>query len=264
MKCARRLSCVFSVVLVALLVRGRGLRLGPRIAAGRYSYVARAGDDAILKAIPPEDDSADQQVDALLFWNGDGAVRVLRHDRERRVLLLERVIPGTDAATASEDDAIGAAVAAGRRIWRSPPRAHPFRTAADWVRRWLPSDDAHPLVPLARRTFEGIQPRSDALLHADLHHHNILRRDDEWVVIDPKPVVGAPEFDIPAFLWNPLGTPSTRARTERRIRAFADSGLDGELIRAWAIVRGVCDGLPLRAGQRDEDRPQLRVVRELL
>ena len=47
------------------------LALGPRIAAGRYSYVAPAGDDAILKVVPPEDGSADQQIDALLFWNGD-------------------------------------------------------------------------------------------------------------------------------------------------------------------------------------------------
>src|SRR5207248_10722587 len=67
------------------------LTLGARIATGRYSYVAPAGDDAILKVIPAEDDSADHQIDALLFWDGHGAVRVLRHDRQRRALLLERV-----------------------------------------------------------------------------------------------------------------------------------------------------------------------------
>jgi streptomycin 6-kinase len=109
-----------------------------------------------------------------------------------------------------------------------------------------------------------MDPRIDTLVHADFHHHNLLRHGRRWIAIDPKPIVGEPEFDVPAFLWNPLGTSSSRARTERRIRAFADAGLDEEKIRAWAIVRGVCDGLPLGPGNTDETSKQLRVARELL
>ncbi|HEV8229320.1 MAG TPA: aminoglycoside phosphotransferase family protein [Candidatus Limnocylindria bacterium] len=241
-----------------------GLELGPRIAAGRYSYVAPAGPDAILKVIPPEDDDSDHSADALRFWDGDGAVRLLRHDPARRALLLERARPGTEAAAESEDDAIAAAVDVGRRIWRRPPLGHPYRTTSDWVRRWLAPDDRHPLVPVARRLFETMDVRADTLVHADFHHHNLLRHGDRWVAIDPKPRVGEPEFDVPALLSNPLHTISTRARTERRISAFADAGLDGDRIRQWAIVRGVCDGLPLRPGETDELSPQLHIARELL
>ena len=107
-----------------------------------------------------------------------------------------------------------------------------------------------------------MRPRVDRLLHADFHHHNLLRRGDDWVVIDPKPIVGDPEFDIPAFLANPIRTGMTRARTERRIRLFADAGLDGDRIRQWTIVRGVLDGLPQRPGEPESAR--LRLVRELL
>lgn len=240
-----------------------GLRLGPRIAAGRYSYVAPAGDDAILKVVPPEDDDSDQVADALRFWDGDGAVRLLRHDPVRRALLLERIRPGTGLASVADDEeATRIAVAVGRRIWRRTPPAHPFRSVHDWVRRWMPPDSAHPLVPVARRVYASLRPRIDTLLHADFHHHNLLRRGDEWVVIDPKPLAGEPEFDLLPFLANPLGTVATPERTERRIRAFADAGLDETRIRAWALVRGVFDGLPVRPDEPESDR--LRVARDLI
>ena len=37
-------------------------------------------------------------------------------------------------------------------------------------------------------------------LHGDLHHDNILRNDDDWVVIDPKGVIGTPMNEIWAFV----------------------------------------------------------------
>jgi streptomycin 6-kinase len=238
------------------------LALGPRIAAARYSYVAQAGADAILKIVPVEDDDADHIAQALAFWDGNGAVRLLRHDPVRRALLLERLIPGTEASKLEEDEATAVAIEVGRKIWRAPPAAHPFRSIHEWVRRWMPPESAHPLVAVARRTYEAMHPRLSGIVHADFHHHNILDRGDEWVVIDPKPFVGEPEFDIPPFLANPIGTVATRARTERRIRAFADAGLDADRIRAWAIVRGVLDGLPVHPGEPESDR--LRIARELL
>ena len=239
-----------------------GLELGPRIAAGRYSYVARAGPDAILKIIPVEDDDAQHIADALRLWNGNGAVRLLRHDAARRALLLERLVPGTEAAQLGEDEAAAVAIEVGRKIWLTPPAGHPFRTIHDWVRRWMPRDEVHPLVPVARRIYEAMTPRLDRVVHTDYHHHNLLRRGNEWVVIDPKPFVGEPEFDVLPFLANPMGTAARRERTERRIRSFTDAGLDGDRIRAWAIVRGVLDGLPLRPGEPENAR--MRVARRLL
>ncbi|HSS72710.1 MAG TPA: hypothetical protein VLK53_04005, partial [Gaiellaceae bacterium] len=54
------------------------VELGEPFALARYSYVAAAGDDAVLKVTPPEDDEADEEADALELWAGDGAVRLLR------------------------------------------------------------------------------------------------------------------------------------------------------------------------------------------
>jgi streptomycin 6-kinase len=239
-----------------------GLDLGPRIAAGRYSYVAPAGPDAILKIMPVEDDDADHIADALKLWDGRGAVRLLRHDAERRALLMERLRPGTEAAQVAEDEATAAAIDVGREIWVKPPDGHPFRSIHDWVRRWTPSADAHPLVPAAQRVYEAMTPRLDRIVHTDLHHHNLLKRGDDWVVIDPKPYVGEPEFDVLSFLVNPMGSVLTLERTEKRIRSFSDAGLDADRIRGWAIVRGVLDGLPARPGGPETTR--MRVARWLL
>jgi len=233
-----------------------GLRLGPRMPEGRYSYVAPAGDDAILKVVPPEDDDADHIAEALRLWDGSGAVRLRRHDPVRRALLLERVRPGIEAAALPEEDARRVAIEVGRRIWCAAPEGHPFRPITRWVERWMPPDDRHPLVRIARRTYERMEPRADVLVHTDFHHHNLLQRGVEWVVIDPKPFLGEPEFDVISFLANPIGLLPSLALIERRIAAFEDAGLDGDRIRHWSIVRGILDGLP-EAGEPEPARMQI-------
>jgi streptomycin 6-kinase len=44
----------------------------------------------------------------------------------------------------------------------------------------------------------------EVLLHGDLHHDNILQNGDDWMVIDPKGVIGEPAFEIAAFIRNPI------------------------------------------------------------
>lgn len=42
------------------------------------------------------------------------------------------------------------------------------------------------------------------MLHVDLHHDNILQNGNEWLVIDPKGVVGEPAYEVAAFIHNPM------------------------------------------------------------
>ena len=90
-----------------------GVELGEPFALARYSFVAAAGDDAVLKVTPPEDDESDEEAEALELWAGDGAVRLLRRDRSRRALLVERALPGDDIAGLAEEEATRVAVATG-------------------------------------------------------------------------------------------------------------------------------------------------------
>jgi streptomycin 6-kinase len=246
------------------VAREWGVSIGERLIAGRFSYVAFAGDDAVLKVVPVEDDGADHEADTLALLNGDGAVRLLRHDRARRAILIERARPGYDASALPDDEAIGVAIAAAKRFWRPAVRDRPFRFIGDYVPGWLDNAGDHYLVRQAKEIYATMQPSDSTLVHGDFHHHNLLRHGDAWVVIDPKPMVGDPEFDVPTFLWNPIGHLPTGESVERWIGAFADAGLDANLIRKWAIVRGTYQGLPLSRGLTAETSPALRVVRALL
>jgi hypothetical protein len=131
-----------------------GLVLGPPFALARYSYVTAAGEDAVLKVTPPEDDESDEEAEALELWAGHGAVHLLRRDRARRALLVERARPGDDIAALPEDEATAIAVAVGRRLWR--PASEPFRWIGDWVPSWLDNAEGHPLVALARELYDSL------------------------------------------------------------------------------------------------------------
>ena len=240
------------------------VELGEMIAAGRFSYIALAGDDAILKVVPVEDDEADHEADALAALAGDGAVRLLRHDRARRAMLIERARPGYDASGLSEYEAMRVASSAARKFWRPAARGRPFRWIGDLVPRWLDNAGDHYLVRQAKEIYATMRPADATLVHGDFHHHNLLSNGDRWVVIDPKPMVGEPEFDVPTLLWNPIGHQPTKDSVDRWIGAFADAGLDANLVRKWAIVRGTYQGLPLAQGETGETSPQLRVERALL
>lgn len=230
-----------------------GVELGEPFALARYSYVAGAGDDAVLKVTPPGDDEADEEADALALWAGDGAARLLRRDRGRRALLAERARPGDDISGLPEDEATPIAVEVGLRLWR--PAAAPFRWVGDHVPRWLDNAARHELVPLARELYASLDVGRGTLVHGDFHHHNILRSARGWLAIDPKPMLGEPEYDVPSFLWNPIPYRMRLDVTERRLAAFAAAGLDEERMRRWAVIRGAYLGA---------DPDEVEVLRALL
>jgi streptomycin 6-kinase len=223
----------------AEVAREWGVPLGGRFPLARYSFVAAAGDDAVIKVTPASDDESDEEADALTLWAGDGAVPLLRLDRERRVLLLGRARPGGDLASIDDEEATTIAVDVAQRLWR--PAGAPFRWIGDHVPRWLARPQDAPrrrLVPLARRLYHELDVGSSTLVHGDFHHHNLLASAGGYVAIDPKPMLGEPEYDVASFLWNPLSYRMRLDVTERRLAVFAAAGLDEWRMRAWAVIRG--------------------------
>ena len=216
-----------------------GLRLGEPFAFAYHSYAAPVSDDAVLKVAWAGDDKSLHDAEAFEAWGGRGAVRMLRRDRERRALLLERARPGTDISDLDDDEATAIAVDVAAQLWL--PGGAPFRTVEPEIRRWLDRAEraGSMLVPLARALVAQVGAGTDWLVHGDFHHHNILRHGERFVAIDPKPYRADREYDVPSFLWNPLGCRmDDRARTERRIAAFVGAGLDDFRIRAWTVIRG--------------------------
>lgn len=66
-------------------------------------------------------------------------------------------------------------------------------------------DSAAQALAIGRELFEKYPDR--VLLHGDLHHDNLLLREDgDYVFVDPKGVVGPKIFDLPRFILNELET----------------------------------------------------------
>jgi len=232
----RRFDLTASKALALEAAREWGLELGEPFAFSYVSYVAPAGG-AVCKVAWEGDTESLHEGDALELWNGEGAVRLLR--RSGRALLEERAVPGNDLSAMPDEKATAIAVNLASRLWRRA--GSPFRPVAPEVQRWLDNAgrEGSELVPLARDLLTELDPGAQWLVHGDFHHHNIPRRGDEFVAIDPKPYLADREYDVPSFLWNPLDNQmEDRQQTERRIAAFVAAGLDDFRIRAWTVIRG--------------------------
>lgn len=220
-----------------------------------------AGEPAVLRLGPLDDPEYRHELEALEWFSGRGAVRVLGVDRERGAALLERALPGTDLEDVPEDVAVAAAAGVMRALWRPPATAPPFPTVRDW---------GAALSGRAQGVFMELcdSMASPVVLHGDLHHFNILDAGaGRWLAIDPKGVVGEPAYEPGALLRNPwpgLFDVAHPGRVlERRSAALAEAlELDLARVRGWAYVQA-----ELAAAwcvEDDEDPAFPRAVAELL
>jgi len=191
---------------------------------------------------------------ALNCLRNFGCARLLACDEGLGSLLLERLEPG-DTLDQLEDEERATRIAAAvmRGFWQAPFEAGKFRSLASWTDglgklRARFAGGTGPLPPSLvcqaeqRREELLVSAASAVLLHADLHHFNLLRRRDEtWAAIDPKGVVGDRSYEPAAFLFNPGAKQTLDARLQReRIRILADeTGIDQKRIADWAFVHGV-------------------------
>lgn len=242
-----------------------GLELESPFEHAHVSFVAPArlpdGTAAVLKVNFPEFES-EFEADALALWNGDGAVRLLAEDFDRRALLVERCEPGTTLwAVEDEDEANEVAAAILRRLWRPPPADHPFGSLADAASRWaeeLPTRWERHGRPFQRRLLEeavdflgkaGSRPGEEIVAHQDFHGGNILRAARQpWLAIDPKPLVAEREFDVASLLRDRRSELSLDPRPEQRIRRRLDLleselGLDRERMRGWGVAHALAWGV---------------------
>jgi streptomycin 6-kinase len=208
------------------------------------------GTSAVLKLGMPHMEG-DHELQGLRFWNGDPTVRLLEADDELGAMLLESCEPGTSlrALPESEQDQVIAGLL--RRLWRSPPKPHPFRPLSSMTESWSKETLADieqwsdtGLVREGLRLFQELPrtaPIDDVLLATDLHAGNILRAEREpWLVIDPKPFIGDRAYDATQHLFNCRSR--LRADPEGMISRIADLlGVDRERVRLWMFARAAAE-----------------------
>lgn len=170
--------------------------------------VIRDGQKAILKIT--DDDSERIGCELMVWWNGNGAAKVLAY--AAGAILLERA---TGTGSLADMSWTGNDAQACRIICHAASRLHFSRNASTPaltpLHHWF-SD----LAPVAKK-HGGIltrcaavanallsSPRDEVVLHGDLHHGNILDFGTRgWLAIDPKGLLGERGFDYANIFTNP-------------------------------------------------------------
>ncbi len=226
-----------------------------------YNFVAPAikhdGKKVVIKAGYPNHEILNE-INALNHFDGAGCVNLLKSIHEKGVMLLEQLIPGQMLSEISNDqESTTIACHILRKIRKNPPpKEHNFPSTADWSRDFSKLYDHFEggygpfpaeLIKNAETIFRELLDSSDCeiLLHGDLHHFNILNsKDDTWLAIDPKGVIGEPVYDTGAFLRNPypllLKETNPGKILARRIDQFADElGFDKERMKSYGYAQAV-------------------------
>jgi len=250
--------------LVDECVAAWSLRLGEAYEPASVAYVARVsladGMPAVLKLNYPEPES-EHEGDALLYWGGRGAVRLIAQDAARRALLLERCEPGDSLVGRSEALSLRQGAEILRRLRRPAPADHPFRQLDELAVGWAGSlrdrweSFGRPFeVTLLDHALEQARDlvgsaTEAVVLHQDLRAGNILRNSHgSWLAIDPKPLVGDPAFDTASLLRDRrlelIDEPDPVGRMSRRLDTLVDLlDLDRDRMRGWGVLHALAWGL---------------------
>jgi streptomycin 6-kinase len=190
------------------------------------------------------------EVTALRLAEGAHMVRLYDVDLARSAMVIERIVPGTQLrhAALSDEDATRLAAETVATMWRpvrDPASLHPLH---QWMQALFdapPRSEQIPreLLQRAQALGHALLGRSSPqrLLHGDLQHHNLLQRaSGDWVIIDPKGLVGPPGFEIAAWMYNPPGVADRddyAAVVGRRAEICATVwGIDRHELIEWAFV----------------------------
>jgi streptomycin 6-kinase len=252
-----------------------GLELGdPFEPGGSCSWVA-PGTDAdgreIVLKVAWRHTEALHEAEGLAALDGHGAVEVYGFEHlapegagngrdgeigDATAILLERCRPGIELRGRPEAEQHVVITDLLRAVWAVDlPAGHPFRPLSVMADDWIDSAEARlaadPHRLDAGLAHEGLAlfrelsrnaPR-EVLLFTDLHAGNVLSGERRpWLLIDPKPYVGDPHYDVLQHLLN--CDRSLQADPIGLIGDVADlAGLDADRVQQWLLARCVQESL---------------------
>ena len=249
---------------------------------GNLVYRCTLGDGtpAVIKTEPDrfDEDEFLPGIDAMSLYGGRGMARVLRVDRERRILLMERVVPGQPLWGETIERALDAAAFVMSKLRTPPPEQHAFPDVRSYHRAW-PSHAAlyggpgpidADLFEMGERLFLELCETSAApvVLHGDLHYGNVLSSErDGWLAIDPKGLIGEACYEVGDLFRNRVDelhdTADPAKAMRRRVEMLADlTGFDRERIRLWGLAQAVLSEI-WSTQERRESGVDMRAARLL-
>ncbi|WP_328475466.1 aminoglycoside phosphotransferase family protein [Actinoplanes sp. NBC_00393] len=211
--------------------------------------VHRGTQPLVLRLAWPESTNA-QEAFALRAWQGRGVVSLIDAEPGSGALLLERLDHTRSLHTLPLWEA---AEIAGRLIRTlavdPPPGLATLREVADGIRDGLTRrqralGDPVPAawVDAATRNARELAGAGEQrMIHADLHYGNVLAGTRlPWLAVDPRPLLGAPEYAVPELIWNRADDLQSATDVHRLLQLIVQAGrLDAELAHGWVITRCV-------------------------
>lgn len=182
----------------------------------------------------------------MVWWNGEGATRVLAHDDN--ALLLERALGKESlvemARNGRDDQAsrILCEVAAKLHATRDCPPPSTLVPLSHWFRAIYPAASRFGgILERAAQTANELlaEPREVVVLHGDIHHGNILDAGPRgWLAIDPKGLLGERGFDFANIFCNPdPETATAPGRLARQAGVVAEAaGLERVRLLKWVLA----------------------------
>ena len=235
------------------------IRVGRPFPSIEFNYVAeamnRTGQQSVVKISPP---FANTEIfsEARFLKNADGrgTVRLIAEDRERRSILIERALPGTNLAeifTGNELAAIDPAIEVLRLITFAPPEDKSDTIDLDdWfdgLRRYDQTAFPNCYAEMALQIYGELSAENVTrrYLHGDFHPANIVAAEREaFLAIDPKGIIGPIGYDIAVFLnnfhWWQEERIDVRGRLTEVVKTFSDAfGISMVDLKRWAFAQMV-------------------------
>ena len=216
-----------------------------------YNYVLEGfqGTQPIILKCGLDSLGIKREAAALKEFSGTGSVKLLAEGEQ--MLLLERIIPGESLKSYwpdKDNEALKIVIDIMYKLYNIPlPKPHIFPTIIDWLTA-LDRD-----INIPRRYLEKARLLKNSLLntcsafkllHGDLHHGNILNNKDEWLVIDPKGVIGEPAYELAYFIRNPIpellhNESATHIINWRAVNSAKFFDITPQRILNWSFVQSV-------------------------
>jgi streptomycin 6-kinase len=232
----------------------------------------KQGSEVVLRVPMYDHGEAIEALHTQIAFSGKGGVEILNHDPTTASTLMRRVRPGrmlSEAGLGTTEE-VKVCCSIIRKLTTAPvPEVRPIEAwyepfLAEQRAEGIPDDMFHEAQAIAKELLESTPDK--VLLHADLHHYNILQDGDGWISIDAQGVAGDPCIEPAAFIRNPELSLSERPDLNElvaiRINGFAEE-LDLPLSRiwGWAFAHNVLSWWWCDPPDRAQGIPVLEAIR---
>jgi streptomycin 6-kinase len=219
-----------------------------------FNYVAKAStgsNQPVILKISCDEQSISNEIQALKYFGSSGSIQLIALNEKYHALLLQQALPGTTLKSiypSQVEYVMDSYINTMKKLHvKRLSNNHNYRHISDWLMaidnlkdHSCPSHLIKKAITLKNELLSSMT--TEIFLHGDLHHDNILKDGDHWLAIDPKGIVGEPEFEIAAFDFmyvNELANmDDVKNIFEERVNMLArKANLNPQRMKDWVFVR---------------------------